>query len=218
MEERGRLSVLLIRRGGEPYKDRWALPGGFLQAGRESAEQTAARELWEETGVRDAYLKQLYTFSHPKRDPRTHVISIAYTALIPRGKLRFKAGDDAKEARLFSIYLQDGRLSLAAEGLTLSEEDLAFDHVDILKTAVQRLRGRIDYEPDAFELLEDKAAFTVFELKQIFETIKDTAMDPANFRKMFLRNYVNTGLVSPLGQVKKEKGRRAAALYCLNAH
>ena len=216
VDEKSRLSLLLIRRGGHPYKDRWALPGGFLNAGQESADAAAARELFEETGIQNAYLKQLYTFSDPDRDPRTHVISIAYTALIPQGKLQFKAGDDAKDARLFAIYFQNGSLSLVSGSVTLSEEDLAFDHAEIIKTAIRRLRGRIDYEPDAFELLQNKAAFTIFELKQIFETIKDTSLDTANFRKMFFRNYVNTGIASSLGQTRRDKGRRAAALYCMN--
>lgn len=215
VDEKNRLSLLLIRRGGYPYKDCWALPGGFLNAGKESADEAAARELFEETGIRNAYLKQLYTFSRPDRDPRTHVISIAYTALIPRGKLQFQAGDDAKDARLFAIYFQDGVLSLASDSLTLSEKELAFDHAEIIKTAILRLRGRIDYEPDAFELLESKMAFTIFELKQIFETIKDTTLDTANFRKMFFRNYVNTGIASSLGRTRRDKGRRAAALYCM---
>lgn len=216
VDEKNRLSLLLIRRGGYPYRDHWALPGGFLNAGKESADDAAARELFEETGVRGAYLQQLYTFSRPDRDPRTHVISIAYTALIPRGRLRFQAGDDAEDARLFAIYFQGGALSLVSRHLTLSEKDLAFDHAEIIKTAVLRLRGRIDYEPDAFELLEDKTSFTIFELKQIFETIKDTSMDTANFRKMFFRNYVNTGIASSLGRTRRDKGRRAAALYCMD--
>lgn len=216
VDEKSRLSLLLIRRGGHPYKDRWALPGGFLNAGQESADAAAARELFEETGIQNAYLKQLYTFSDPDRDPRTHVISIAYTALIPQGKLQFKAGDDAKDARMFAIYFQNGSLSLVSGSVTLSEEDLAFDHAEIIKTAIRRLRGRIDYEPDAFELLQNKAAFTIFELKQIFETIKDTSLDTANFRKMFFRNYVNTGIASSLGRTRQDKGRRAAALYCMN--
>lgn len=216
VDEKNRLSLLLIRRGGYPYQNCWALPGGFLNAGKESADAAAARELYEETGIQNAYLKQLYTFSEPDRDPRTHVISVAYTALIPRGKLRFQAGDDAKDARLFAIYFQDGILSLVSEHMALSEKDLAFDHAEIIKTAILRLRGRIDYEPDAFELLEDKTAFTIFELKQIFETIKDTSLDTANFRKMFFRNYVNTGVASALGMTRQDKGRRAAALYRMN--
>lgn len=106
VDEKKRLSLLLIRRGGYPYKDRWALPGGFLNAGKESADTAAARELFEETGIKNAYLKQLYTFSRPDRDPRTHVISIAYTALIPRGKLQFRAGDDARDARLLPFIFR----------------------------------------------------------------------------------------------------------------
>lgn len=211
-----RLSILLIRRGGHPYQGCWALPGGFLNAGQESAEQAAARELQEETGIENAYLRQLYTFSRPDRDPRTHVISVAYTALIPRGRLAFQAGDDAAEARLFAVRLADGVLTLEAGSSRITERELAFDHAGVIKMAVQRLRGRIDYEPDAFELLEDKTAFTIFDLVQVFEAIKDTELDLPNFRKMFARNYLNTGIAAPLGRTRRDKGRRAAALYCLN--
>lgn len=214
LDDQGRLSLLLIRRGGHPYKDCWALPGGFLIAGKESAEEAAARELYEETGIKGAYLKQLYTFSRPDRDPRTHVISVAYTALIPRGRLQFNAGDDAKEAKFFAVYMDGDTLSLTSEKMALSERDLAFDHAEIIKMAINRLRGRIEYEPDAFELLKNKASFTIFELKQIFEAIKDKKLDTGNFRKMFFRNYIDTGFAAPLGEARQDKGRKAAALYC----
>ncbi len=213
--EDGRLSLLMVRRGAPPFKGCWALPGGFLNAGQESAEEAAARKLYEEAGIQNAYLRQLYTFSRPDRDPRTHVVSVAYTALIPRGRLHFSAGDDAEEARLFAVSLDNGVLLLTHKGQTLCEPELAFDHAEIIKTAVCRLRGRINYEPDAFELLKDKTEFTIFELKQVFETIKGTSLDPANFRKMFARNYVNTGMAVPLGRTRRDKGRKAAALYCL---
>ena len=215
INENDRLSLLMIQRGGHPYKGCWALPGGFLMAGKESAEEAAARELFEETGIQSAYLKQLYTFSQPGRDPRTHVISVAYTALIPRGRLQFKAGDDARDARLFAVWLEGDALLLRCGETTLTEQDLAFDHAEIIKTAVRRLRGRIDYEPDAFALLQNSSAFTIFELMKCFEAIKDTSLDLPNFRKMFTRNYLNTGRAAPLGRTRQDKGRKAAALYRL---
>lgn len=96
------LRILLIRRGGHPCLGRWALPGGFIQPD-ESGEQAAARELYEETGVADVYLEQLYTVTDPGRDPRTWVMSSSYMALIDSSLLQIKAGDDAEEAAWFTV-------------------------------------------------------------------------------------------------------------------
>ncbi|WP_433946496.1 NUDIX hydrolase [Paenibacillus sp. SN-8-1] len=96
------LRILLIRRGGHPFLGKWALPGGFVRP-NETTEQAAARELHEETGVRDVYLEQLYTFSDIGRDPRTRVISCSYMALVDSDQLQLKAGDDADEAVWFKI-------------------------------------------------------------------------------------------------------------------
>lgn len=213
MSEHMKLSILLIQRRDYPYKDCWALPGGFMQANKESVDQTAERELSEETGIEGIYLKQLATFSKPDRDPRTHVVSVAYTALVPRNKLRFQAGDDARDARLFEIDYDINGLRLKSKNMTIYQNDLAFDHAEIIKTGIIRLRNRIDYEPDAFELLEDKQEFTAFELKQIYDAIKNTNLNNANFRKSFTRNYVNKGIVEKLDTIKTEAGARPATAY-----
>ncbi|MBO4514124.1 MAG: NUDIX hydrolase, partial [Lachnospiraceae bacterium] len=103
VDEQDQLCILLIKRGGYPYKGKWALPGGFMNTDEESVTQAARRELYEETGVQDVSLRQLYTFSQPGRDPRMHVVSVAYTALVPKGSLKVRAGDDAWEAEVFRI-------------------------------------------------------------------------------------------------------------------
>ncbi len=216
LDEDNDLNILLINRKGYPFKDHWALPGGFLQVDEESTDETAERELYEETGIKNIFLKQLYTFSKPDRDPRTHVISVAYTALIPKSKLTIKAGDDAKDARLFKIKYDIDGINFANSDLTITEKDLAFDHKEIIRTAITRIRGRIDYEPDAFELLKDKSEFTIYELKCIHESIKNETLDTANFRKSFIRNYVNTGFCVDLGRKCKNTGKRAAELYAVN--
>lgn len=177
----------------------------------ESVTQAAKRELFEETGVKDASLRQLYTFSDPDRDPRMHVVSVAYTALIPKGSLKVRAGDDAWDAEVFRIaYDVDGMTFQSEKGL-VREEDLAFDHARIIRMAIKRLRSRIKYEPDAFWLLKNKKEFAISELKSIHETILNEKLDLANFRKAFLRDYVETGRVRPLN--KKSNAKRPAMLY-----
>ena len=208
------LSILLIKRGEYPFKGCWAIPGGFLQAGKESIDEAAARELKSETNIDNVYLKQLYTFGNPGRDPRTTVISVAYTALVPKHMLDIKAGDDAQDARLFKIKYDVNGIVFTNDGLTITESDLAFDHNEIIRMAITRLRNRIDYEDDAFSLLKNKNEFTISELKRIHETIKNRSLDLPNFRKTFLRDYVSSGKVKDLGKTVVSKGK-PARLYTL---
>lgn len=203
------LNILLIKRGEYPYKDRWAIPGGFLAAGKESIDEAAARELKSETNIDNVYLKQLYTFGNPERDPRTTVISVAYTALVPKHMLDIKAGDDAEDAKLFTIKYDVNGIIFTNENTVITENDLAFDHAEIIKMAITRLRNRIDYEDDAFNLLRDKNEFTISELKRIYETIKNRSLDLPNFRKTFLRDYVSTGKVTDLNRTEVSKGKPA---------
>ena len=203
------LNILLIKRGEYPYKDRWAIPGGFLAAGKESIDEAAARELKSETNIDDVYLKQLYTFGNPGRDPRTTVISVAYMALVPKHMLDIKAGDDAEDAKLFTIKYDVDGIIFTNENIIINEKDLAFDHAEIIKMAITRLRNRIDYEDDAFNLLRDKNEFTISELKRIYETIKNRSLDLPNFRKTFLRDYVSTGRVIDLNKTEVSKGKPA---------
>ena len=213
LSEDDQLCILLIKRGGFPYKGKWALPGGFMNTDEESVTQAAKRELYEETGVKDVSLRQLYTFSDPDRDPRMHVVSVAYTALLPKGSLKVRAGDDAWEAKVFRISYDVDGMTFSCEDLHVREADLAFDHAMIIKMAIKRLRTRIKYEPDAFWLLRDKKEFAISELKAIHDTILNEKVDLANFRKAFLRDYVDTGRVKALN--KKSNSRRPAMLYDL---
>lgn len=211
VNEEDQLCILLIKRGGFPYKGKWALPGGFMMVDQESVTQAAKRELMEETGVEDVNLRQLYTFSDPDRDPRMHVVSVAYTALIPKGSIRIRAGDDAWEAKFFKIGFDVDGLIFQSESLQIREEDLAFDHKKIIRMAIKRLRSRIKYEADAFWLLKNKKEFAISELKAIYETILNEKLDLANFRKAFFRDYVDTGRVIALN--KKSHSKRPAMLY-----
>lgn len=212
LDEEDKLNILLIKRNGFPYRGCWAIPGGFLNVGKESIDEAAARELKEETNVDGVFLKQLYTFGDVDRDPRTTVVSVAYTALVPKHSLDIKAGDDAQDAKLFRIKYELNGIAFINGKIGLAEKELAFDHAQIIKTAISRLRNRIDYEDDAFNLLKNKEEFTISELKKIYETIKNEKLNLPNFRKAFLRNYVETGKVQDLGRNTATRGR-SARLY-----
>lgn len=186
------LKVLLVERGIEPFKGKWAFPGGFLRID-ESAEQGALRELREETGLTGAYIKQFHTFSEPDRDPRERVITIAYYALV---KLQdVKGGDDAARAQWWAMD---------------DVPSLAFDHDMILRLALQALRRQIHFEPVGFELLPEK--FTMSELQQLYEAILDVKFDRRNFYKKML----HLGLLTQLDETGGEPGKRSAFLYRFN--
>jgi 8-oxo-dGTP diphosphatase len=169
----GELKVLLIERGIEPFKGRWAIPGGFLRL-EESADDCAKRELFEETGLENVFMEQLYTFSDPARDPRGHVVTIAYYALVKLSDYTINAGDDAKNAKWFGIS---------------QVPTLAFDHDRILRVALNRLRGKIRYQPIGFELLPER--FTLPDLQTLYESILEVKIDRRNFR----RKIDSTGLI-----------------------
>ena len=184
------LRVLLIKRKNHPFLDHWALPGGFVRP-EENAEQAAFRELGEEAGARGIYLEQLYTFSEPGRDPRTWVISIAHYALVTADRLNIQAGSDAKEAHWFLVRDARGGSVEACPVGGGGPVKLAFDHHKILNTAVERIRGKLDYVPIGFQLLPEK--FTLTELQEVHEAILGSALDKRNFRSKVLRD----GLVKP---------------------
>ncbi len=162
------LKVLLVKRGIEPFKGEWALPGGFVRID-ESLEEAAKRELEEETGVKEVYLEQLYTFGELKRDPRGRVITVAYFALVNSEKIKVKASTDVSEAKLFSIS---------------EVPRLAFDHNKILNYALKRLKWKFEYTTVAFSLLPKK--FSLGELQRIYEIVFGRKFDKRNFRKKLL--------------------------------
>jgi ADP-ribose pyrophosphatase YjhB (NUDIX family) len=187
------LKVLLIRRGVEPYKGYWALPGGFVEID-ESLEQAAARELKEEVGV-TVYLEQLYTFGDPKRDPRGRVISVAYFALVDAERQRIVAGSDAADAQWHSVF----NPKLGAK--------LAFDHKKILDYAVGRLRNKIEWTTVGYELLPKK--FTLSELQRVYEIILQRPVDKRNFRKKILAQ----GRIREINETRSDVAHRPARLY-----
>lgn len=185
------LKVLLIRRGMEPYKGDWALPGGFVRPD-ETVDAAALRELQEETGLKQVYLEQLYTFGAVDRDPRERIISVAYFALVRRADHLPAAATDADDAAWFE-----------AENVPL----LAFDHLEILEIALERLRGKIRWQPVGFELLPKK--FTLSELQALYEAILGRELDKRNFRKKLLA----LDLLVALEETTTATSRRPARLF-----
>ena len=210
------LQLLLIQRGGHPFRGKWAIPGGFIQMD-EALEDAAARELEEETNLKNIYLEQLYTFGAVNRDKRMRVISVAYLALVPESMLEFKAGDDAADACLFEVQQNNGSFTLYSKQreLTVAAEDLAFDHQEIIQTALDRLKGKIKYTDIALELLRDKEKFSIYELQMIHEAIIGEKIDIANFRRSFKSKYMDTGRVEKLEEKCYEYSKKPSSYYKL---
>jgi 8-oxo-dGTP diphosphatase len=168
----GRLRVLLVRRGSEPYKGRWAIPGGFKRPD-ETLEEAARRELVEEASVETAGpLTQFGAYGDPGRDPRMNVVSVAHLAVLSElGDLL--AGDDAAGVALVPV----------AEALAGSL-DLAFDHARILADAVERVRADLDLTGIATAFVGP--TFTLAELREVYEAAWDVRLDAANFRRRVL--------------------------------
>jgi 8-oxo-dGTP diphosphatase len=185
------LQVLLIRRGVSPFEGRWALPGGFVRKG-ESLEDAARRELKEETGVRDVYLEQLYTFGDPDRDPRGRIVTVAYYALLTGEAAPLKAGTDA---------------GAAAWTAARKHPPLAFDHERILAYALERLANKLDYTTVGFQLLPKK--FTLSQLQRVFETVLGRSLDKRNFR----RKLAVLDVLTPLDEWAQDGPSRPAQLY-----
>ena len=174
--DEGDLKVLLIERALQPFAGRWALPGGFVRVD-ETLDDAARRELREETGVAEDFLEQLYTFGELDRDPRERVVSVAYYALVKLSDHRVKAATDASKAEWFQAF---------------KAPKLAFDHAIILETALQRLQGKVRYQPIGFELLPPK--FTLSQLQHLYEALLGVEMDKRNFRKKILSMGLLIGL------------------------
>lgn len=189
--DEGDLKVLLIERGLEPFKGRWALPGGFVRV-HETLDEAARRELHEEAGLNHVFLEQLYTFGTVGRDPRERVVSVAYYALVKLSEHAAQAATDAANARWFPVS---------------KAPKLAFDHADILQTAVARLKGKVRYQPIGFELLPPK--FTLSQLQHLYEAVLGIEVDKRNFRKKVL----GLGLLVPLKETQMLGRHRPAQLF-----
>ena len=188
-----RLFLLLVCRGGEPFKGAWALPGGFLDVENDrDIEECARRELEEETNARDIFLRQFHVFSDIGRDPRERVITVAFLALVRKDDCEIREGSDAARAGWFPVD---------------ELPPLAFDHAKIVAAARQRLQELLRISPIAFRLLDNQ--FVMSELQTLYELINDTKYDRRNFAKKMIA----TGMLSLCGETGGSAHSRRPHLY-----
>jgi 8-oxo-dGTP diphosphatase len=187
------LMVLLIKRGHEPYRDMWAIPGGFIRLA-ETLDEAAQRVLYERTHVENVYLEQLYSFSNPNRYPNARVITVTYFALICSDELKLSHDPniDIRGLKWQSVY---------------NLPPLAFDHENIIKFALKRLRERLEYSNIAFQLLPEK--FTLTDLQKVYEIIMNRPLDKRNFRKKM----ISLNILNELEEYTKSSSKRPARLY-----
>ena len=223
-----KLMLLLIKRGGHPFKGMWALPGGFLQRG-ETVEQCALREIEEETSVAPTAIMPVGIFSEPERDPRGWIISNAYASIISETDVRQAAMDDASDAQWFSVSfskVENGEyvLDLTYEDIELKavlaekssgfgrkefsiidSGNLAFDHAAIIAAAITALRNQAKNYDTIFDFLPEKFTLTAFQKVQ--ETIMNITVLPGNFRRMV------SSYVEQTDEYVRGDGHRPARLY-----
>ena len=244
------LKILLIKRGDHPFLGSYAIPGGFVNID-EALSAACYRELKEETNIDSVYFEQLKTFGDlVERDPRMRVISIAYMALVDKTNIKPIAGDDASDAKWFTVrkdfvssnnsgieridtynitlvsdeldvrigylvterFAKNGLISIkipSYEPLGWSKDELAFDHIDFVNCAIERLKNKIEYTPIAFTLLPKY--FTLREAQKLYETILqvEKPLSRANFRRKIKKMVVKT-------EKEKLTSGRPAICYMFN--
>ena len=222
------MSILLVKRDDYPYKDKWCLPGGFLNPKTETLEECAKRVLKNETNLSNIYLEQLYTYDAIDRDPRTRVVSTAYIALIDKNKLTEMINPNAswfdivlleEKNNIVDITLDNGKdtihLSIKKElrekttdryrFIAIKNENLAFDHAIVILAGIERIRNKINYTDIVFNMMPEY--FTLGELQQVYEVILNKKLlDPA-FRRIIANKVVKTK------KMKTGEGHRPSALF-----
>jgi ADP-ribose pyrophosphatase YjhB (NUDIX family) len=193
----GDLHVLLVKRAEYPFKDFWALVGGFIDLEEdENIETTAKRKLEEKTGVKTPYLEQFGTIGNKIRDPRGWSVTTIYFALIPSHNIQLKAGKAASDIRWSKV--KNGKV----------KEKLAFDHAKILEECTERLRSKVLYTSLPVHLMPED--FTLGELQKVYETIIGKKIDHKSFR----RRIMSADILEETAEMRHESGR-PAQLYKL---
>ena len=182
------LKVLLVKRNNEPFKGRWAIPGGFIRLS-ENLDEAALRVLKEKTNVDNIYLEQLYTFGDPLRRTDARVITCAYFALIREEDVDVFDSEDVTWHEIYNL------------------PPLAFDHKEIIQYSLKRTRERLEMCPVAYQLLNEK--FTLTEMQKAYEMIMERTFDKRNFRK----KVITTEGLRELDEFSKSSSKRPARLY-----
>lgn len=189
--ENNELKALLIKRANKPFKNQWALPGGFI-LGNEPPQKTALRVLKDKAGVTDIYIEQLYTFPGSGRDPRGNIITITYFALAPINKIKIKMSPKIQTPTLYPIK---------------KLPKLAFDHKDIIVYALKRLCSKLEYTNVVYSLLPRYFSFN--QLQKAYEIILGRKLDKRNFRKKFMM----LKLIKSTDKIHKGIRQRPAKLF-----
>ncbi|MBQ4465398.1 MAG: NUDIX hydrolase [Oscillospiraceae bacterium] len=183
----GALQVLLTKRTEHPFQGKFALPGVFVGM-EETLDAAAERALAQKTGLRGIYFEQLYTWGAVARDPRMRVISVSYYALVSWANLQEPDGD----AGFFPAQ-------------EMAQSELAFDHAQIIRYALERIRGKVNYTDIAFSLVGEE--FTLPELQRVYEIILGEPLYKANFRKKI------AGLVAETDKMTTGGKHRPSRIY-----
>lgn len=224
------MSILLVKRNDYPYKDKWCLPGGFLDPKTETLEECAKRVLKRETNLSHIYLEQLYTFDAIDRDPRMRIVSTSFVALVDKAKLT----DKVEHASWFDIILYEEKnnivdlvldngietIKLSIKKIlkekttdrysfkTLENKDLAFDHDKVILSGIERIKNKINYTDIVFNMMPEY--FTLGELQQIYEVILNKKLlDPA-FRRIIADKVIKTD------KMRTGEGHRPSYLFKYN--
>ena len=221
------MSVLLVKRKDYPYKDKWCLPGGFLNPKDETLEECARRVLKRETNLSNIYLEQLYTFDRIDRDPRLRVVSTSFVALIDKEKLEEKV-EHASWFNIISIKEEKNVVTLTLSNneeiidfsikkelrerttdryqfVTKENKYLAFDHDLVILSAIERIKNKANYTDIVFNMMPEY--FTLGELQQVYEVILNKKLlDPA-FRRIIANKVEKTN------KMKTGEGHRPSYLF-----
>ena len=221
------MSVLLVKRDDYPYKDKWCLPGGFLNPKEETLEECARRVLKRETNLSNIYLEQLYTFDRLDRDPRLRVVSTSFVALIDKEKLT----DKVKNASWFNIIKHEEKNNIVNitlsndkeiiefsirkelrekstdryDFITIDNQSLAFDHDLVILSGIERIRNKANYTDIVFNMMPEY--FTLGELQKVYEVILGKKLIECPFRRIIASKVVKTD------KMKTGGGHRPSYLY-----
>ena len=221
------MSILLVKRDDFPFKDKWCLPGGFLDPNKETLEECAKRVLKKETNISNVYLEQLYTFDSLNRDPRTRVVSTSYIALVDKNRLTEMINPNASWFDIILIEEKDNIVDISltngVEQINLSikktlrekttdrysfasrKNVLAFDHDLVVLAGIERLKNKVNYTDIVFNMMPEY--FTLGELQQVYEVILNKKLlDPA-FRRIIKDKVVKTD------KMKTGEGHRPSVLF-----